>query len=47
VAVVQAEVDDDALTKAIEAVKSTFRLGGRLQVESIKAQLNKEQSDWE
>jgi hypothetical protein len=41
VAVVQAEVDDDALTKAIKAVKSTVRLGGRLRVESQKAQLNK------
>jgi hypothetical protein len=47
VAAVQAEVDDDALTKAIETVKSTTRSGGRLWVDSKKVQLNKEQSGWE
>jgi hypothetical protein len=40
VAAVEAEVDDDALTKAIEAVKSTVRSSGRLWVDSIKVQLN-------
>jgi hypothetical protein len=41
VVAVQAEVDDDALTKAIEAVKSTVRLSGRFRVDTIKVQLNK------
>jgi hypothetical protein len=41
VAAVQAEVDDDALTRAIEAVKATVRISGRLRVDSIKAQENK------
>jgi hypothetical protein len=41
VAAVQAEVDDDALTRAIEAVKSTVRLSGRLRVDSEKVRLNK------
>jgi hypothetical protein len=39
---VQAEVDDDALTKAIEAIKSTVRLSSRLRVDTLKVQLNKE-----
>ena len=38
---VQAEVDNDALTRAIETVKTTVRSGGRHWVESLKAQLNK------
>jgi hypothetical protein len=41
VAAVQAEVDDDALTKAIESVKSTVRSSGRHRVDSKKAQANK------
>jgi len=50
VAAVQAEVDDDALTKAIESVKSTVRLSGRHRVDSKKvlenkaAQLERQQS---
>jgi hypothetical protein len=39
---VQAEVNDDALTKAIEAIKSTVRLSSRLRVDTPKVQLNKE-----
>ena len=38
---VQAEVDDDALTRAIEAVKATVRTSGRLRVDSKKVQDNK------
>jgi Arc/MetJ family transcription regulator len=38
---VQAEVDDNALTRAIETVKTTVRLSRRHRVESLKAQLNK------
>ena len=41
VAAVQAEVDDKALTRTIETVKSTVRLSGRLRVDSKKVQLNK------
>ena len=41
VAAVQAEVDDDALTRAIESVKSTLRSSGRHRVDSKKVQLNK------
>jgi hypothetical protein len=40
-AAVQAEVDDDALTKAIETVKSTVRLSGRHWVDSKKVQENR------
>jgi hypothetical protein len=40
-AAVQAEVDNNALTKAIETVKSTVRLSGRLRVHSKKVQENK------
>jgi len=47
VAAVQAEVNGDALTKAVEVVKSTVRIGGRLRVDNKKVQLNKEQSGWE
>jgi hypothetical protein len=39
---VQAEVDDDALTRAIEAIKNTVRLSSRLRVDTLKVQLNKE-----
>ena len=39
---VQAEVDDEALSKAIETVKTTVRLSGRVRVDSRKVQLNKE-----
>lgn len=39
---VQAEVDDDALTRAIETVKGTVRSSGRLRVDTKKVQLNKE-----
>jgi len=38
---IQAEVDNDALTKAIETFKTTVRSGRRHQVKSLKAQLNK------
>jgi hypothetical protein len=38
---VQAEVDDEALTQAIETVKTTVRLSGRLWVDSKKVQANK------
>jgi len=41
VAAVQVEVDDDALTRAIEAVKATVRTSGRLRVDSKKVQANK------
>jgi hypothetical protein len=41
VGAVQAEVDDDALTRAIETVKSTVRSSGRLRVDTKKVQLNK------
>src|SRR5277367_5665418 len=41
VAAVQAEVDNDALTKAIESVKSTVRLSGRHRVDSKKVLENK------
>jgi hypothetical protein len=37
VAAVQVEVDDDALTKAIKAVKIIVRTSSRLQVDSKKA----------
>jgi hypothetical protein len=47
VAAVQAEVDDDALTKAIEAVKVTVRTSSRLRVDSKKVQANNEVSSWE
>jgi hypothetical protein len=40
-AAVQAEVDDDALTRAIETVKSTVRLSGRHRVDSKKVQENR------
>jgi transcriptional regulator NrdR family protein len=40
-AAVKAEVDDDALTKAMESVKSTVRLSGRHLVDSKKVQENK------
>ena len=42
VAAIQVEVDDNALTKAIEAVKVTVRTSSRLWVDSKKAQENKE-----
>jgi hypothetical protein len=38
---VQAEVNDEALTRAIETVKTTVRMSGRLRVESKKVQANK------
>lgn len=41
VAAVQAEVDDDALTRAIETIKTTVRSSSRHQVGSLKVQLNK------
>jgi hypothetical protein len=41
IAALQAEVDDDALTKVIEAVKGTVRSSGRLWVDSKKVQANK------
>jgi hypothetical protein len=41
VAAVQAKVDDDALTKAIEAAKRAIRSSGRLLIETKKVQLNK------
>jgi hypothetical protein len=41
VAAVQAEVDDDALTKAIEAVKVTLRASSRIRVDSAKLKENK------
>ena len=37
----QAEVDDDALTMAIEAVKVTVRASGRLWVDSVKVRASK------
>jgi hypothetical protein len=40
-AAVQAEVDDDALTNAIETVKSTVRLSSRHRVDSTKVKENK------
>jgi hypothetical protein len=41
VATVQAGVDYDALTKAIESVKSTVRPSGRHQVDSKRVYANK------
>jgi hypothetical protein len=41
IAAVQAEVEDDALTKAIELVKSTMRSSGRRRVDSTKVKANK------
>jgi hypothetical protein len=41
VAALQAEVDDGALTKAIESIKSTVRLSGRHQVDSRIVRANK------
>jgi hypothetical protein len=41
VAAVQAEVDDDALTKATESVKSIVRLSGRRRVDTQKMLENK------
>jgi hypothetical protein len=41
VAAVQAEVDDDALTMAIEAVKVTLRTSSRIRVDSTKLKENK------
>jgi hypothetical protein len=41
IAVVQADVDNDALTRAIETVKTTVRSSGRHRVETLKVQLNK------
>jgi hypothetical protein len=41
VAAVPADVDDDALTCAIEAVKVTVRASGRLRVDSLKMWANK------
>jgi hypothetical protein len=41
VAALQTEVDDEALTKAIESVKSTVRLSGRHRLGSKKVQENK------
>jgi hypothetical protein len=41
-AAVQAEIDDDALTKAIETVKGMVRSSSRLRVDTKKVQLNKE-----
>jgi hypothetical protein len=41
VAAVQAEVDDEALTRAIESVKSTVRSSDRHWVDSKKVLLNK------
>jgi hypothetical protein len=38
---VQAEVNDEALTRAIETVKTTVRMSGRLRVDSKKVQANK------
>ena len=42
VAAVQAEVNDDKLTKAIEVVKVTVRTSSRLQADSKKVQANNE-----
>lgn len=42
VAAVQAEVDDDALTKAIEAVKVSVRTSCRIRVDTPKVKANKE-----
>jgi hypothetical protein len=41
VAAVQVEVDDDALTKAIKAVKVAVRTSGRPRVDSKTVQANK------
>jgi hypothetical protein len=41
VAAVQAEVDNDALTKVIETVKSTIRLSSRYRIDSKKVLENK------
>jgi len=41
IAAIEAKVDDNALTKAIESVKSTIRSSSRLWVDSKKVQLNK------
>jgi hypothetical protein len=41
VAAIQAEVNNDTLTMAIEAVKITVRISGRLRVNSEKVQANK------
>ena len=42
VAALQAEVDDNELTKAIRVVKVTVRTSSRLQVDSKKVQANNE-----
>ena len=39
IAAAQAEVDDDALTRAIKTVKTTLRSSGRHRVESLKGTL--------
>jgi hypothetical protein len=40
-AAVQAETDDEVLSQAIEHVRTTFRMSGRLRVDSKKAADNK------
>jgi hypothetical protein len=39
IAAAQAEVDEDALTRAIKTVKTTVRSSGRNRVESLKGTL--------
>jgi hypothetical protein len=41
VVAVQAEADDDALTRAIEAAKVAVRASGRLPVDSVMVWANK------
>ena len=41
IAAVQAEVEDDALTKAIKSVKSTMQSSGRRRVNTTKVKENK------
>jgi hypothetical protein len=41
VAAVQAEVDDNVLTKAIESIKSTVKLSSRHRVDTTKVKENK------
>jgi hypothetical protein len=45
VAAIQAEVDNDALTKAIEAVKVSVRTSCRMRVDSTKAKANKAEAE--
>jgi hypothetical protein len=42
IAAVEAEVDDEALTRAVETVKSTVRSSGRQRVDVQKIKENKE-----